>query len=399
MSAPLQIVTGISPDKLEPPLPPFSEQALAFLHALSEDLLNNADCRVFPNLVALGFWLRPTSLQKMVHDFNYVPSGHEQYAAGLAFHLAPSNVDNLFIYSWAISLLCGNSNVIRLSNRGSDERQLLITLIDQTIKEPRHTDIMQRTAIVSYSHDDDITNTLTVLAARRILWGSNETITHLRSLPTPPLCQDLVFPDRRSVALLSATAVTKAVTLDGLLEAFYRDSYGFDQMACSSPRLVLWFNDGLNDGNLAEARERFWSGLYQLLVTKEPQLDAASLVDKQVAIQSVALTEDVKIHPIPDMRLQVLEINKPNARLEAEHPGGGLFMDGTIDNLNQIHTWLPGYHQTLTYWGIDSDTLTQASNHMHLADRVVPVGQALNFSPVWDGMNLFERLSRLVQIG
>lgn len=394
MSRSLQIMTGIAPDRLEPPLLPFNEQALAFLHELSEALLNDADCRAYPNLVALGFWLRPASLQKMAHDFNYVPPGHGQYAAGLVFHLAPGNVDNLFVYSWAISLLCGNSNIIRLSNRGSDERRLLLTLMDRLLKESRHVDVMARTAMVSYDHDDNITNTLTALAARRVLWGSNETITYLRSLPMPPLCQDMVFPDRRSAALLSAAAVAKAETLNELLEAFYRDSYGFNQMACSSPRLLLW----LNDGDLTSARERFWNGLYQLLTTKDPQLDAANLMDKQVAMQSMALTSDIKVHPIPDMRLQVLEINEPNARMEAEHPGGGLFIDGIIDDLSQIHAWCPGYHQTLTYWGIDSDVLTQANKQIGLADRVVPVGQALNFSPVWDGMNLFERLSRFVKL-
>jgi hypothetical protein len=396
MNEPLQIVTGIAPDRLEPPLLPFNEQVLAFLYELSEALLNETDCHAYPNLVALGFWLRPVSLQKMVRDFNYVPPSHGQYATGLVFHLTPANVDNLFVYSWAISLLCGNSNIIRLSKRGSNERRLLLKLIDQLLKESRHVDVMARTAILTYGHDDDTTIALSALAARRILWGSDETVAHLRTLPIPPLCQDIVFPNRRSVALLSAAAVIKAETLDALLEAFYRDTYGFNQMACSSPRLVLWLNDGDIDG----ARECFWNAFARFVSEKNPQLSVATFMDKQVAIQSMAMSGNITIRAMPDVRLQVVELDKPSVQMEAEHPGGGLFLEGVIDEVNSIHKWLRQDHQTLVYWGLHQDNLNQmtAQSTLPLADRTIPIGQALNFTPVWDGMNLFERLSKLVQI-
>ena len=185
-------------------------------------------------------------------------------------------------------------------------------------------------------------------------------------------------------------------TLDTLLEAFYRDTYGFNQMACASPRLVLW----LNDGDLATARERFWHAFNRLIISKDPQLTPAVLMDKQVAVQSMAMTGEVRIRTMPDTRLQVMELDRPNSQIEDEHPGGGLFIDAAIDDLTSIHNWLQGEHQTLTYWGVGAEELNQitARTSTALADRVVPVGQALNFSPAWDGMNLFERLSRLVKL-
>ncbi|MFC6804089.1 acyl-CoA reductase [Deinococcus caeni] len=36
---------------------------------------------------------------------------------GLVFHVPPANVDTIFIYSWLMSVLAGNRNVIRLSSR------------------------------------------------------------------------------------------------------------------------------------------------------------------------------------------------------------------------------------------------------------------------------------------
>ena len=393
-----QIVTGSPPETLrqQPPLAAFSEQALSLLHALSENLLKRPEYKPHPNLTALGFWLRPASLQKMANEFSSVPPGHQQYPAGLAFHLTPANVDNLFVYSWAISLLCGNNNIIRLSSKESEERQQLLTLLNELLRETRHSDIFKRTAIVSYGHADETTIALSAMASRRILWGSNETIAHLRSLPIPPLCQDIVFPDRRSVALFSAAAVLQTETLDDFLEAFYRDTYGFNQIACSSPRLVLW----LKDDDITKARERFWNAFAKCVSKKMPQVTPAVLMDKQVAMQTMAMTADLKIRAMPDARLQVIELDNPNPQIEAEHPGGGLLLDGAVDELTSIHEWLQGQHQTVTYWGVDASNLNQvvSNSTIPLADRIVPAGQALNFSPVWDGMYLFERLSRLVQL-
>ena len=399
MTDALQIVAGSRPDAIRActPLAPFSEQATGFLLALSGELLGNPVYRAHPGLVALGFWLRDGSIRKMADTFGSAPSGYLLRPAGLAFHLTPSNVDNLFIYSWAISLLCGNNNIIRLSSKESAERDVLLALIGKLLEMPEHQDICDRTAILSYGHDDQTTISLSALADRRIIWGGDNTVAHLRALPVPPLCQDIVFPDRHSCALLSAAAVLQADDLDALLEDFYRDTYGFNQMACSSPRLLIW----LHDGDLAAARSRFWPALALYVDRQCPPLSPAELMDKQVAMQSIAMQTDLKIRTMPDQLLQVIELERPDAGIEAEHCGGGLFLEGVADELPDVAAWLQRKHQTLTHWGITLEAVDSLTGGIlpTLPDRIVPVGQALNFDPVWDGMNLFERLSRLVQVG
>ncbi|HJS14863.1 MAG TPA: acyl-CoA reductase, partial [Rheinheimera sp.] len=81
-----------------------------------------------------------------------------------------------------------------------------------------------------------------------------------------------------------------------------------------------------------------------------------------------------------------------------QHQGCGLFLELQLSNLAQLTPMLTQAHQTLTVWGVESNVLKSwlASVHTGL-DRVMPVGQALSFSPDWDGVNLIEQFSRKVQ--
>src|SRR4051812_26521978 len=52
------------PEKLASisPLPPFASEALGFIDTLSHALLRSAATKTYPELVALGFWMRAANL-------------------------------------------------------------------------------------------------------------------------------------------------------------------------------------------------------------------------------------------------------------------------------------------------------------------------------------------------
>jgi len=56
--------------------------------------------------------------------------------------------------------------------------------------------------------------------------------------------------------------------------------------------------------------------------------------------------------------------------------------------------------QTLCYFGFNRDDLTQLARILptRSIDRMVPVGRALAFSHVWDGVDLLHAFSRRVDI-
>ena len=62
----------------------------------------------------------------------------------IAFHVTPANVDTLFVYSWVLSLLVGNANIVRLSSRSTPVRTRILETIATVMKEPAMTDAAWR---------------------------------------------------------------------------------------------------------------------------------------------------------------------------------------------------------------------------------------------------------------
>ena len=104
---------------------PFAEQDFAYCQALSEAILKDPQSRGFPDLIALGFWLRQANLKPLLAPYQHLEQFIRQ-PLGLVFHSAPANVDSLFVYSGILSLLCGNKNLIRLSSRSGGSTAVLI---------------------------------------------------------------------------------------------------------------------------------------------------------------------------------------------------------------------------------------------------------------------------------
>jgi hypothetical protein len=156
----------------------------------------------------------------------------------------------------------------------------------------------------------------------------------------------------------------------------------------------------LADGEVQVARGRLWPALEAHIARRAPALTDADLVDKLAAIQSVALEREVRVEPGADRRLQRVLLPHPDPALLAGHGGAGLFFEGVAEDASAVAGWLPPRTQTLTHWGLDSaglDALCTALTR-DMPDRMVPLGRALDFDPLWDGMDLFERLSRRVRV-
>ena len=87
--------------------------------------MTHSRIREFPELASLAHWFRSARIrdlkQARVAPLNGVVRGR-----GLIFHLAPSNVDSVAIYSWLIALLAGNTNLVRVSQRRSPQFNFIL---------------------------------------------------------------------------------------------------------------------------------------------------------------------------------------------------------------------------------------------------------------------------------
>lgn len=362
---------------------PFSEDVMLFTQALSKRFLK---LRHLPEVVALGYWLRKANVTSMRNAFVKENGNGLVKARGTIFHIAPSNVDTIFVYSWMLSLMAGNRNVIRISTK-SEINDMLQAILEELESHPT---IAKQTLICTYEHTEDATSQISELCHTRVVWGGDQTIRTIRQIPLSPLANELVFADRFSVAVLDGTIVDQLEdkALNQLLEKFYNDAFWFNQMACSSPRLVFW---------VGKKSERFWVQLEQKIKQKNYELLAATQVIKYTTALQLATADYVeKIENKP--YLSRVELDDILLEIRELHCGNGLFYEYESVNLNQIAKFITDKDQTMSYFGFTTAQLEEFLTYIDTRglDRIVPIGQALDFDRVWDGQSFLTSFTRKV---
>jgi len=379
---------------------PFDERVVNFVGKLSQKILTNPSIRNFPELAALGHWFRKSRLLEMAKTYGKPVVGQVQIGRGLAFHLAPSNVDSVFMYSWLLSLLAGNSNLVRVSQKGGPQQDFLICILQELAQAPEYMDVGKRFVLLTYPHDDRITQQISEACMVRVIWGGDATVSAFRAIPLRPMATELCFADRFSVAALSARAVIDAddAAFSELIQGFYVDTYWFAQQACSSPRMVAWVG---SDKDVNAAKKRFWPGL--TAVVKEhgsdnsPAMVMARLgAEFEYAAHGLAvLPNDCCVSDFPvKLELMTNHLNE----IREIHCGNGLFVQLQLEALEDFGSKLTDKEQTLAVYGFSQQDYSNfiARLPARAIDRIVPVGTALAFDPVWDGQELFTSFTRLI---
>ncbi|HKJ73371.1 MAG TPA: hypothetical protein VKA19_04580 [Alphaproteobacteria bacterium] len=122
--------------------PAMDDRSLDLLATISRDILAAPQARAMPQYMALGYWLRPASLKRVKAEFEASSSNDDVVMAprGVALHLPPTNVDTIFVYSWAVSVLAGNCNIVRLPKSVAPGTEWLIGLIAAAIDRSGESD-------------------------------------------------------------------------------------------------------------------------------------------------------------------------------------------------------------------------------------------------------------------
>jgi hypothetical protein len=81
---------------------------------------------------------------------------------------------------------------------------------------------------------------------------------------------------------------------------------------------------------------------------------------------------------------------------DRSHPGGGIFFEAYLDSLAALGPVLERKDQTLAAFGFDDTELRSFIHGLNgrAIDRVVPIGQALQFGRFWDGRDLLLEFCR-----
>jgi hypothetical protein len=360
---------------------PFASTRIDTLARLSAALLADPVLRQDPASVSVAYWLRRAQLARLAGE-------HARRAAtepdvlrvpvGRVLHLAPGNVDTLFIYSWALAYLCGNASVVRVSQ----ERGIIVTALLRAIDSVAAEDHELRSSnrFVTYGHEDEVTSALSTWCTHRVIWGGDDAVAAIRPLALPPHASERVFGSKYSFAVIDAARFREASEPERarVVSGFFNDLFWFDQMACSSPHVVFW----IGATEIAELAARDFEGALQGEVERrqfKPIMSTA--VHRRTYAFGLAASADVRVvleHPgFIGVHL------RDQAALDKDICGGGLLRHVPATRLSDVMAFVDEGDQTLTHWGIDGDALRDfaAEAGARGLDRVVPIGEALAFSP------------------
>jgi acyl-CoA reductase-like NAD-dependent aldehyde dehydrogenase len=379
--------------------PSFTER-LAALHVLSEAMLAR-DPELLQALPATGMafaaaFLRDTNLRHLVERELAHPAALDRFVQiddrkslrvlprGVAAHWVAGNVPLLGLFSWALSALAGNVNIVRISSRTDDF--LTPALRALALRSSAGADMADDTLVVRFAtEDDDCHRAMSAAADVRVAWGGREAVDAITALPASWHCETVVLGPRMSLAVVDA-----ALLSDRVLARLASDCAYFDQQACSSPQWVFVksADDDAFDNVVRRFADAFASqartlGRHPLDLgeTYRIELDRARVLADQGTLQRDAQTAwTVAVVPAPDPRVvcanRFVQIIRCRDVIDAcEH--------------------IPGNVQTVVMMldNPDAEQFSEAAARKGV-HRFARPGEGNHFESPWDGIPVFTRLTR-----
>lgn len=373
------------------PLPPFCDACIDFLNELSKQLMSDREAKKYPDVITFGFWIRKSSLLKYRERFTD-DLGRLILGRGTIFHIAPSNVPVNYMYSLAAGLITGNANIVRIPSKDFPQISIINRILCQVLEsEPVLRDYI---CLIRYDRDQKINDFLSQLADVRVIWGGDNTIAEIRKSPMKPRATEITFADRYSFAIIDSDMYLDLDDKVRFAEKFYNDTFLTDQNACTSPQLIVWTGN-----KKEEAKKLFWEYEHEL-VKQKYSFQAIMGINKLAKSYMAAVKlKDSVIAAHEDNYIIRVQVPRLNTEIMDLRDNSGFFYEYDCDNLldlrvicNEMRT------QTIGFLG-DLKTLTPLlQSGIKGVDRIVPIGETMDFDLLWDGYNLFERLTRTVNI-
>jgi hypothetical protein len=370
---------------------PFSENAIAFLDALAGFLRSDRRSTAFPELITFAFFCRRSNVMQLKKE--YYPQTNCRMGAGVVFHITPSNMAMNFAYSLVSGILSGNLNIVRLPSKKFAQADIVCQAIQTLSSKLEFQTFAQRILLLRYEKESSATAYFSSICNARIIWGGDHTIEEIKKKGLTPKARDISFGDKYSICVINADNFIADSSPEKIAQAFYNDTFLFDQNACTSPHLIVWLG---SNKNILNAKNVFWNNLHDL-VKAHYDLQAHSAIDKLTAFYTQAMhMEGIKNVAMPDNRIWRIELNALTEDLDEHRCNCGYFIEYTAASLLDLTPLISKKYQTIGHYGIEKENwdVFSSQTKLNVQERLRPIGKTSEFSLTWDGCNLIDALSR-----
>ena len=384
--------------QVSPVTEPFDEHKIALLDKLSKRILDCSRGREFPDLQTFGFFCRRRNIERLIK--RSLASDNIKRPIGTVVHICPSNLPLNFALSFVFGFLSGNRNVVKVPKKPFGQADEFIRLVQDVFPDSENA----ANVFIRFDRSEDISD-LILKADGILVWGGDMTIAHFRKFERKPKSIAVEFPSRDSLAVINVSELLELSKqqLHALVKKFYNDTLLVDQNACSSPKLVVWLGgNGIPQDLMRSNVDQFWQTFYAVCTEKGFALHLRERMDRlskitQFLSEFDAVTLSDKKNSVFDL-INIVDVHESAlSELSSFYGTNGLFYQCFVNRLESIVPAISSPKvQTLSYFGFGEAELTEYCKMPSVfgVERIVGIGQALDFSLVWDGKYIPELLVR-----
>jgi hypothetical protein len=358
-----------------------------------------------PGIVFLRIWLRRGTLEPIITrelGSNGLHGGWTEYGLanckafpiGIVGHWPAGNVEIQPILSMTCALLGGNAALVRMP---SGLVELTRRLMEKLVQSDPAGVLTRRIFMAAFEHGrKDLHEAMARAVDGAMIWGGEEAVLQVRSLPFPHWAKIAVFGPRISVAAMDAGAWGNPGEQESWCRRIARDVWQFDQQACSSPQ-VLFLEKAA--GQSTAQFLPFLQRAFEAENRAHPRRTIpAALTSAICQARASWLLQDIAHEAIfpkgPDWTLLF------GSGVDLPLPVQGKTLTILeVDNLIDPVLKFDGNVQTLGLAIADPEKEKKLAwlAGTRGVDRIVKLGRMHTFVPPWDGVDLIRPMVRMVR--
>src|SRR5579862_2640692 len=369
------------------------------------DALGRVDQSAIAGVTFLRLWLRRNTLEPVIErelgrgalHGNWTEDGRTElkaYPVGIVGHWPAGNIDIQPVLSMTCALLGGNACLVRIPRDLEEQTRRLIAAL---VEVDTNSVLSSRVRLLVFGHEhDDLQRAMAESVDGAMIWGGEEAVAQVRSLPFPHWARIAVFGPRTSVAAVDASSWSDVEGRESLCRRIARDVWQFDQQACSSPQvLFVEKQNGDSTSPFIQALRAAFDAENRVHPREKMEASTAPAICRaRAACLTADETHNAVFSSGPDWTIQ----DGAGTQMPEPTQGRTLAVLQVPDLVEAVAT-LDSSVQTLGLAVADAgrEAVIASIAASRGVDRVVPLGRMHVFAPPWDGMDLIRTMVRMVR--